>query len=326
MLRIKALAMKQALVFAVALAVSVVPSSSAWATYPGRNGRVVILGTGGWRYLHQAFDLLLIDPRTRSESDLRVCSAPERMERPPYCYQVRWPSLSPDGTKLALGVFEEPDVLLNDTATPTAAVGVSLTGGPTVRAPNSVASPFASGWAPDGTPRLLPRPTANDSRQAEALRAAGQADLSADGRLAFESGPREQPSSVNIFAGPGGGPFRQLTFRSGQAPSWSPHGRWIAFARNGGLYVVPSSGGRARRVVAPPQLRHGRVLASNGAAAWSPDGKQIAFYRQRGKALSLYSVDWKTHELRRLSGTLESDDPYDDRGVSQPLWQALPRR
>ena len=40
---------------------------------------------------------------------------------------------------------------------------------------------------------------------------------------------------------------------SDNAPTWSPDGRWIAFARgDGGLWVVPAAGGRSRGASSPP--------------------------------------------------------------------------
>ena len=52
------------------------------------------------------------------------------------------------------------------------------------------------------------------------------------------------------------------------SPSWSPDGRLIAFATADAIDVIPSSGGRPRRVT-------GAELP--WTVAWSPDGKQIAF-------------------------------------------------
>jgi Tol biopolymer transport system component len=49
-------------------------------------------------------------------------------------------------------------------------------------------------------------------------------------------------------------------------PTWSPDGKLIAFPAKG-LYFVPASGGRARRL----------TRRSAEAPDWSPDGRHIAF-------------------------------------------------
>jgi Tol biopolymer transport system component/DNA-binding winged helix-turn-helix (wHTH) protein len=61
--------------------------------------------------------------------------------------------------------------------------------------------------------------------------------------------------------------------KNNMQPAWSPDGRWIAFySRNdGGLWVVPSTGGTTRRLA---------DSASN--PAWSPDSSWIAFTTQTG--------------------------------------------
>jgi Tol biopolymer transport system component/DNA-binding winged helix-turn-helix (wHTH) protein len=65
-------------------------------------------------------------------------------------------------------------------------------------------------------------------------------------------------------------PARPLTTSGGDnvAPAWSPDGLWIAYhsRRDGGIWVVPSSGGMPRQLV-----------PEGAAPAWAPDGATIAF-------------------------------------------------
>jgi len=43
--------------------------------------------------------------------------------------------------------------------------------------------------------------------------------------------------------------LRRLTYRGGYSPCWSPDGRWIAFLRNGNLFVIRTNGRGLRRMV-----------------------------------------------------------------------------
>jgi Tol biopolymer transport system component len=52
------------------------------------------------------------------------------------------------------------------------------------------------------------------------------------------------------------------------SPSWSPDGRFIAYASAAAIDVIPSAGGRPRRL-------SGAELS--WTVAWSPDGREIAF-------------------------------------------------
>ncbi len=58
-------------------------------------------------------------------------------------------------------------------------------------------------------------------------------------------------------------------------PWWSSDGRRIVFSREGAIFEVPSTGGKAHRV--------GRGLGSDTSPAFSPDGRLIAYdYRRPG--------------------------------------------
>jgi Tol biopolymer transport system component len=45
---------------------------------------------------------------------------------------------------------------------------------------------------------------------------------------------------------------RQLTHHGGEQPVWSPDGKYIAFVRDDGLYVIRRDGRSLRRIVSIP--------------------------------------------------------------------------
>jgi TolB protein len=86
-----------------------------------------------------------------------------------------------------------------------------------------------------------------------------------------------------IVVRPNGSHRHRLT--SGSSPAWSPSGRSIAFERKSGVFVTPSSGGRARRI-APP----------GSCPTWSPGGARLAFittHYPRGGTLTIVGRDGK---------------------------------
>jgi len=120
-----------------------------------------------------------------------------------------------------------------------------------------------------------------------------------------------------------GGRARRLTVHDAHDAyaRWSPDGRWIVFASNrynssgaGGsyalnydLFVIPSTGGQARRLTF--------YTESEFPGDWSRDGRQILFYSRRGTTYwQEYAIDVHTGVVR----TLVRDDMHLRYGVFSP--------
>jgi Tol biopolymer transport system component len=84
--------------------------------------------------------------------------------------------------------------------------------------------------------------------------------------------------------------------------AWSPDGGRLALAAAGGIYLLPATGGRARRVV--------RAYRAE-SVAWSPDGGRLAFSAgpsaRPGARTDLFVVRPDGQMLRRITGNPGED-------------------
>jgi WD40 repeat protein len=322
-------------------------ASPASATFRGRNGALVM---SSWPYPAAsavfANTLTFINPRTGQARRMGLCPA-ESTSPNSGCEGEGAAAVSPDGRRIAFVMSAGPTAYHAPTEYALALLpfgGGASVKYPLIHRPQDPGFPYYQGlaWSPDGS-RLVLGGSADDGEGGPQLsflntdgrltgrivRNAAAPDWSPDGRLAFSRHANSfDTDHDDLFVGKPSGRFRRLTRKGGISPSWSPDGRRIAFLRSGAILVMPSRGGRARRVVAagPRVDTFGGAPTRAytwGAPAWSPDGRQIASIRSfhRRQNSELHTFNLKSKRLRRLYDGIQPSDQ-----VFSLDWQALPAR
>jgi Tol biopolymer transport system component len=173
------------------------------------------------------------------------------------------PDVSPDGTRVALRVDEDP--------------------------------PRGGTWLVD----LDGRNPLNLSRKVRVW--GGAADWSPDGRSLVLAGKREDDAFLGLWVvRADGSGARRITPDTWEAqyPAWSPDGGLIAFTKvvppdDFELHVISPDGNGLRKI--------GRGEENDNYAAWSPDGTQLVFHSERSDDAGLWLLDLDGSEERFLT-------------------------
>ena len=305
----------------------------AWASFPGRNGEIVYgwFGESAYRAGPTASSIRAIDPISGMVRVLRDC--PLLYAPPAYTNcSVGSPRYSPDGQTIAFPTIQTTPDFTGAPWQSDPGLAMMASDGTGLEEHATENRYWALAWAPAGDQFLLHRElgagggsgefaiflaSLDGTELSQVTPGSSQApDWSSRGQIAFTRFARLCPSGCDdIYVTRLGGTPRRLTYRGGYSPSWSPHGKKLAFVRNVGrggrnIYLVGRDGRGLRRLT-----RRGGYSPS-----WSPDGKWIAFIRKG----DLYVVRTNGRGRRRLV-----DAPTD--GIEGPRvgsldWQALPWR
>ena len=235
-------------------------------------------------------------PKVESELVIRV--TPRQITTAP---GAEWdPAISPDGTFVAYASAESgfPDIRL-----------VDAVGGNPIRLTDDPAFYRSPAWFPDGsaiafvstrggTEGVWKIPPLGGSATLLVPNASDPA-ISPDGRrIAFgRSGPSGEE---RIMVAPLDAPDRAQwlttdedgTYSHGH-PRWSPDGKSISYADANDLWVVPSEGGRPRRVTTSTDYE--------AKPTWSSDGRHLIYQSGRGDTLALWRVSVDGGQPERLT-------------------------
>ncbi len=86
--------------------------------------------------------------------------------------------------------------------------------------------------------------------------------------------------------------------------SASPDGKWLAIDLQGSLWIIPTSGGKAKRIT--------DYFNDARQPVWSPDGSRLAYFSYRDGNYDLWTIKPDGSDMRKLT-----EGAYDDR---EPVW------
>ena len=219
------------------------------------------------------------------------------------------PAFSPDGSRIAYTSDESGNKEIYVT---------TVNGGKTLRITEEPAADYYPAWFPDGTSLAFVSERGGKTGIWKVSALGGGATLlildardpaiSPDAEhIAFSTLPPDEAQRIGIARLADLEHPRILTGdRDGlwehRMPAWSPSGKEICYASRQDLWVVPLSGGPARRFT-----RDGKMDSN---PAWSPDGRHVYFSSGREGTLAIWRTPVKGGSAERLTtGSGYEHDP-----------------
>lgn len=146
--------------------------------------------------------------------------------------------------------------------------------------------------AGESSPATVAVPQAVTHHKEDSVR---RARMCANGELiVYECGPdiwihslktgKSRKLAIEVNADDKTNPELLKTFTTGATEfAWSPDEKHVAFVVHGEIFLMPRTGGKAKRLTDHPAFDHG--------LAWAPDGKKIAFLSDRGGHEDIYLLE-----------------------------------
>jgi len=263
-------------IFTVLPSTSLLPPnqlSSAFATFPGENGKIAF---------HRNGEIYVMNADGSEQTNIS--------NNPAFDGYPHW---SPDGTKIAFmtsrdGINYEIYVMNAD--------GTSQT-----RLTNNADLDAEPIWSPDGTKIAFRSDRDNHNYQIYVMNADGSEQTNISNNPAADIHPDWSPDGTKIaFASDRAGSYQIYVMNAdgseqtrltnpafGYQPSWSPDGTEIAFSssRDGNreIYVMNADG--------TSQTRLTNNAAIDEQPSWSPDGTEIAFISSRDYQVYVMNAD-----------------------------------
>ncbi|HVY89157.1 MAG TPA: hypothetical protein VG942_09840 [Hyphomonadaceae bacterium] len=163
-------------------------------------------------------------------------------------------------------------------------------------------------FSPDGRSIAYSR-NENGNADLFLLDAAKRTDVQLTKTPGAESGPTFSPdgryvafataSGVSV-ARADGQQATSISTGAYRSPTWSPAGGWIAFEEGGKIGVMKSDGSAKRLLTQGP---------SDSSPSWSPNGRVLVFARRDGSSSKLWTIEVSGRNLRELPTATNAAQP-----------------